>query len=61
MNAAELSYALSRQVPAMREAVELHTTYGALVLYADEASAVAAVVERLLRARLRMIEAAARD
>ena len=58
MNAVELAYALSRQVPAMRDAVELHTTYGVLVLYADEAGAVAAVVERLLRARLRGIEAA---
>lgn len=61
MNAAELGYALSRQVPAMRDAVELHTAYGVLVLYAIDASAVAAVVERLLRARLREIEAAARD
>lgn len=61
MNAAELGYALSRQVPAMREAVELRTAYGVLVLYAMDASAVAAVVERLLRARLRVIEAAARD
>lgn len=45
----------------MRDAVELHTAYGVLVLYAIDASAVAAVVERLLRARLREIEAAARD
>jgi hypothetical protein len=58
MNAAELGYALSRPMPAMRDAVELHTIYGALVLYADEASAVATVVERLLRARLWVIEAA---
>lgn len=61
MNAAELGYVLSRQVPAMREEVELHTAHGVLVLYAMDASAVAAVVERLLRARLREIEAAARD
>ena len=51
MNELALSYALAKQVPAMREAVTLHTVYGDLVLYGQEAAQVAAVVERLLERR----------
>jgi hypothetical protein len=51
MNEDEIGYALSKQVPAMRDEVRLCTRYGDLVLYDREAAQVAVVVERMLRMR----------
>ncbi len=56
MDEFEVSYALCKQVPAMRREVRLETDYGALLLAGQDAAQVAAVVERLLRARLRQLE-----
>lgn len=61
MDALELSYALAKQVPAMRLTVTLDTDYGALVLEGEEAAQVAALVERLLEARLAQLTLAERD
>jgi len=58
MNDYALSYALSKQVPAMRDEVTLHTVYGDLTLYDGEAAQVAALVEQLLRRRWRRMNAA---
>lgn len=56
MNAVEIGYALAKQVPAMRQEVELYTAYGEMRLQGQEAEQVAKVVERLLYARLRQLE-----
>lgn len=56
MDEFEVSYALSKQVPAMRDEVTLHTSYGELVLYDHEAAQVAAVVERMLRTRWQRLQ-----
>ncbi len=56
MDEFEVSYALCKQVPAMRREVRLETDYGALVLVGHEAMQVAAVVERLLNARWRRLQ-----
>lgn len=61
MDAFELSYALSKQVPAMRRSVTLATDYGELVLHEDEAAQVAVLVERLLRVRLARLERIERE
>lgn len=61
MNEFELSYALSKQVPAMRVEVTLCTSYGELVLYEREAAQVAAVVERMLRTRWQRLQRAGDD
>lgn len=61
MDAFELSYVLAKHIPAMRQAVTLDTDYGELVLHGDDAAQVAALVERLLTARLAKLESAERD
>lgn len=61
MDAFELSYALAKHIPAMRQTVTLDTDYGELVLQGEEAAQVAALVERLLEARLAKLERAERD
>ncbi|HET7662743.1 MAG TPA: hypothetical protein VFK31_03810 [Rhodanobacteraceae bacterium] len=61
MDVLELSYALAKHIPAMRRAVTLDTDYGELVLQGEEAAQVAALVERLLEARLAKLERDARD
>lgn len=57
----ELSYALAKQVPAMRHEVTLCTSYGDLVLFDREAAQVAAVVERMLRTRWQRLQRAASE
>ena len=61
MDAFDLGYALSKQVPAMRRDVTLGTDYGDLVLYGEDAVQVAALVERLLKAKLAKLEPLERD
>lgn len=61
MDSFELSYALSKQVPAMRSTVTLHTDYGELVLYGNDAAKVATVVERMLHKKLTQRERLERD
>jgi len=52
----ELGYALSKQVPDMARGVILETNYGELTLTGRDAERVAALVRRLLEARLRSAE-----
>jgi hypothetical protein len=56
MTVDELRYALSKQVPDMRRGVTLETSYGDVTLYERDAEKVAALVQRLLEARLRRLE-----
>jgi hypothetical protein len=51
-----LRYALAKQVPDMCRGVTLHTNYGDVTLYERDAEQVAALVQRLLEARLRRLE-----
>ena len=52
-------YALAKQVPAMRTQVTLDTNYGGFTLYGKDAARVAAVVERIMQARYRRLQAVA--
>jgi hypothetical protein len=52
----EIGYALSKQVPDMARGVTVHTNYGELTLCGRDAERVAALVRRLLEARLRQAE-----
>lgn len=52
----ELGYALSKQVPAMRYEVRLDTSYGELALTGRDAERVAALVQKLLEAKLRKLQ-----
>lgn len=49
MDAFEIDYALSKQVPAMRNTVRLCSDYGELVLYGQAAKRVADAAERVLK------------
>ena len=49
-------YALSKQVPDMAREVRIETSYGTVNLYGADARKVAALVERLLRAKLKAAE-----
>jgi len=51
-----IRYALSKQVPAMAYEVRIETSYGELALYGADARKVAALVEKLLHARLKQAE-----
>lgn len=51
-----LRYALAKQVPDMAGGVTLCTNYGDLALHGRDAERVAALVRRLLEARLRGYE-----
>ena len=51
----EIGYALSKQVPEMRCGVILQTHYGELHLHDEDAQQVAALVQRLLEAKLRKL------
>lgn len=52
----ELRYALVKQVPDLEYAVILETNYGTLRLRGRDAEKVAALVRRLLEAKLRAME-----
>ena len=56
MTVDEIGYALSKQVPAMRREVILHTHYGELHLQDEDAARVAALVQRMLEAKLRKLQ-----
>ncbi len=58
MNEWEISYALSKQVPAMRYRVTLETDYGALVLEGSDAEKIAALCEKLLHRQLAQLQRA---
>lgn len=60
MNEDQISWALSRVVPAMESSVTIDTSYGGLVLEGDDAKRVQAVVENLLRAKLRKAQEGAK-
>jgi len=51
-----LRYALAKQVPDMARGVIVQTSYGELTLHGRDAERVAALVRRLLEARLRAAE-----
>ena len=53
---AELNYALSRHIPAMKRHVRIHTGYGAVEFYGTQARRIAALCEEILRRRLQRIE-----
>jgi hypothetical protein len=52
----EIGYALSKQVPDLQRGVILRTAYGELTLDGRDGERVAALVRRLLEARLRQAE-----
>ncbi len=54
-----LRYALAKQVPDMGRGVTLQTNYGDVTLYERDAERIAALVRKLLEARLRRLERAA--
>lgn len=56
METDRIRYALSKQVPDMAREVRIETSYGELQLYGADARRIAALVEKLLRARLRQAE-----
>ena len=49
-------YALAKQVPDMAREVRIETSYGELALYGADAHKVAALVEKLLQAKLKAAE-----
>ncbi len=51
-----IRYALSKQVPDIARCARFETSYGELHLYGADARKIAALVERLLRARLKHAE-----
>jgi len=53
MDQLSILYALAKQVPDMAREVRIETGYGELALYGADARKVAALVERLLRAKLK--------
>lgn len=53
---ADLRYALSRDIPAMKRHVRIQTGYGSVEFYGTQACKIAALCEELLRRRLRRIE-----
>jgi hypothetical protein len=53
---AELNYALSRHIPAMKRRVHIQTGYGAVEFYGTQARKIAALCEEILRRRLQRIE-----
>lgn len=52
----EIRYALAKQVPAMETEVILHTNYGEVPLYDEDAALVAILVRHLLQEKLRRLE-----
>jgi hypothetical protein len=60
MDLEALRYALAKKVPDLRHGLTLHTGYGPLILLGDDAIKVAALVEKLLHARLKQAEREAR-
>lgn len=59
MSIESIRYALSKQVPDIAYEARFETSYGALSLVGADARKVAALVERLLRSRLKRLERAA--
>ena len=57
MRMEQVMYALAKQVPAMRNEVILHTSYGDILLYEADAARVAALMQRMLEAKLRRLQA----
>lgn len=53
-----IRYALSKQVPAMRMTVEIHTSYGTLHFHYKDAQRIASLVQTLLERQLKRISAA---
>jgi hypothetical protein len=56
METDRIGYALSKQVPSIAHEARFETTYGELHLYGADARKIAALVERLLRAKLKAAE-----
>lgn len=53
MKADDIRYALAKMVPDMARRVELHTNYGPLMLFDQDAQRIAVLVERILLAQLK--------
>lgn len=53
---AELRYALSCHVPAMKRRVRIHTGYGSVDFYGTQARKIAALCEEMLRRKLERLE-----
>jgi hypothetical protein len=53
---AELNYALSCHVPAMKRRVRIYTGYGSVEFYGTQARRIAALCEEILRRRLQRLE-----
>jgi hypothetical protein len=56
MKSDDICYALAKMVPDMARRVELHTNYGPLMLFDQDAQRVAVLVERILSAQLKRQE-----
>ena len=56
MKSDDIRYALAKMVPDMARRVELHTNYGPLMLFDQDAQRVAVLVERILLAMLKREE-----
>jgi hypothetical protein len=54
-----VEYALAKQIPAMRNEVVLHTPYGDIVLWEEDAARVAKVVQRIMEVKHRRLMAKA--
>jgi len=50
-----IRYALSKQVPAMRFTVEIHTDYGTLSFYDNDAKRIASLAQTLLERQLKRL------
>lgn len=53
---ANLRYALSCHIPAMKRRVRIHTGYGSVEFYGPQARKITALCEELLRRRLQRLE-----
>ena len=53
---AELRYALSCHVPAMKRRVRINTGYGSVEFYGTQARKIAALCEEMLRRKLERLE-----
>ncbi|MFC4822110.1 hypothetical protein [Dokdonella ginsengisoli] len=53
---AELNYALSCHIPAMKRRVRIYTGYGSVEFYGTQARRIAAMCEGILQRRLQRLE-----
>jgi hypothetical protein len=57
MKLEQVKYALAKQIPAMRNEVVLHTSYGDILLWEADAARVAKLVQRIMEVKYRRLRA----